>query len=102
MKLHSHTKKQLIAILVMAVIFLLIVLYSKGYFDLTFIDRPINLNTPDSIQDIQNPPNTPEDSSTTDDNNSNVDTSDTADTSNTADLEQNSTNDPSDTSQATP
>ena len=43
MKLHSHTKKQIIAVLVMAVIFVIVVMYNKGYFDLTFVDRPNTL-----------------------------------------------------------
>lgn len=46
MKLHLHTKKQIIAVLVMAVIFVIVVMYNKGYFDLTFVDRP---NTLDNI-----------------------------------------------------
>ena len=43
MKLHQHTKKQFIALAVMAVIFVVTVLYSKGYFDLSFVERPNKL-----------------------------------------------------------
>lgn len=46
MKVYSHTKKQLIALIVLVVIFLLTVLYSKGYFDFTFVDRPGSIDSP--------------------------------------------------------
>lgn len=50
MKISSHSKKQLIASAVMVVIFFITVLYSKGFFDFTFIDRPNENNTPVSTQ----------------------------------------------------
>ena len=50
MKIRSHTKKQLIASAVMVVIFFITVLYSKGYFDFTFIDRPSGENEPVATQ----------------------------------------------------
>lgn len=40
MKILSHTKTQLIGLGVMILAFIVTLLYSKGYFDLTFIDRP--------------------------------------------------------------
>ncbi len=40
MKILSHTKTQLIGLGVMILAFGVTLLYSKGYFDLTFIDRP--------------------------------------------------------------
>ena len=42
MKLHSHTKKQIAALIIMVIIFAITVLYSRGDFDFTFISRPDN------------------------------------------------------------
>lgn len=40
MKLHPHRKAQIAAVFVFVFIFIITVLYSKGTFDLTFVDRP--------------------------------------------------------------
>ena len=40
MKLHPYRKAQIAAVFVFIIIFILTVLYNKGTFDLTFIDRP--------------------------------------------------------------
>ena len=50
MKIHSHTKKQLISLGVMALIFVITVIYSIGYFDFTFIDRPTDTDRAPSTQ----------------------------------------------------
>ena len=44
MKLYPHTKRQIIWAVIMIVIFILAILYSKGYFDISFIDRQSNLD----------------------------------------------------------
>ena len=40
MKLYPHRKAQIAAVFVFIFIFMLTVLYTKGTFDLTFVDRP--------------------------------------------------------------
>lgn len=40
MKLHPHRKTQIAAVFVFIIVFIITVLYSKGNFDLTFVDRP--------------------------------------------------------------
>lgn len=40
MKLYPHRKAQIAAVFVFILIFILTVLYTKGTFDLTFVDRP--------------------------------------------------------------
>ena len=40
MKLNSHTKMQITALVSLVAIFFVVLLYSEGYFDLTFIKRP--------------------------------------------------------------
>ena len=50
MKLHPHTKKQLISLGIMVIIFVVTVIYSIGYFDFTFINRPSENNQTPSTQ----------------------------------------------------
>ena len=40
MKLNSHTKIQIVSVILLCAVFVAVLLYSEGYFDFTFITRP--------------------------------------------------------------
>lgn len=50
MKLKPHTKYQIISVFAMIAVFVLTVLYSKGYFDFSFITRRSDFGTLNGVE----------------------------------------------------